>query len=76
MVASDYYCIDLCPTYPGTLGQVIWVPHDNPARTVLAASLQIFLDELSRCFEMEKYKLDDRYGPIRTAVATFPRSQY
>lgn len=73
---GDYYCIDLGPTFPGKLGQVIWVPHDSPVRTIIASSLRSFLDLLTQNFEDGLYELHDFYGFQRKDAKTFPRSEY
>lgn len=74
---GDLICIDLCPTFPGKLGQIIWVPHDSSDRAILADSMEMFLSQLADNYVAGKYH-DNRsgigYGISRTELTTFPRS--
>jgi cell wall assembly regulator SMI1 len=70
--SGDFMCIDLCPTYPGILGQVLWVPHDSPKRLILADSTFDFLSELANNFELGVYKIRKDDGVVKTPKASFP----
>jgi cell wall assembly regulator SMI1 len=76
---GDYYCLDLCPTYPGNIGQIIWVPHDSPVRPRIAGSMSEFLSLLADNFESGNYRYEQRgdfgYGICRIDVKSFPRSE-
>ena len=74
---GDTICVDLCPTYPGKLGQIIWVPHANEVRSVLAESMQAFLSQLADNYSAGNYYDNVEgigYGISRKKLSTFPRS--
>jgi cell wall assembly regulator SMI1 len=48
---GDHLCIDLVPTKGGTVGQVILVRHDDPARQMKARSFNDWLRQLAETIE-------------------------
>ena len=73
--AGDYLCIDLCPTHPGHLGQVLWVSHETSIRPCLATSMESFLEQLAAGYSAGHYSVDERYGMVRANIKYFPRSK-
>jgi cell wall assembly regulator SMI1 len=45
--AGDFLCIDTNPTKKGTVGQIISLEHESPARRLIASSTSEFLARLN-----------------------------
>lgn len=72
---GDFLCVDLSPTYPGRLGQVLWVAHENSIRPCLAKSMDSFLQQIAVGFSAGHYTLHKHYRFVRSHVRYFPRSK-
>lgn len=70
----DYFCIDLCPTFPGTLGQVIFVPHDLAERPKQADTFGDFIARLAKNYLDGNYRTSEYEGMVRNKGVKFPMS--
>lgn len=59
--AGNHHCLDLDPADGGTVGQIIDFWHDDASRTVVAASLEEFLDSYATALEEGRYSWDGDY---------------
>lgn len=70
---GDYYCVDLGPTYPGTVGQVILFSHDSPSRPVFAKSFSEFMQQLAAAVANGHYTwCPDKEALQRKRKTAFP----
>ena len=73
--ASDFYCLDLGPTYPGKRGQVIHFCHESGNRPVIADSFTEFVAKLADGFESNHYEWGE-YSLAKKRPTYFPDAKY
>jgi len=59
---GDFICIDMNPANGGTVGQVIYAPHDAPERSLLASSWSEYLQNLADEMERGNLEYDEDNG--------------
>jgi cell wall assembly regulator SMI1 len=70
--SSDVHCVDLDPTPEGTVGQIIAVPREMTARTLVAPNLRSYLAAYARQLEDEHDGAPARPAPPRSLATVEP----
>ncbi len=55
---GDHLCLDMAPAKGGKIGQIIEWDHEIGAKCVVAASFQVWLEQLADGIEMGQYRYD------------------
>jgi cell wall assembly regulator SMI1 len=62
--SGDHLCIDLAPAEGGTVGQMIFVWHGAPERSLVGASFQAWVERFATGLEAGAYVYSKGYGGI------------
>ena len=64
---GNHLCLDMEPATAGSVGQVITMWHDNPARELVATSLTEFVEMIADDFENGALCWDDEWGGVHAS---------
>jgi cell wall assembly regulator SMI1 len=69
---GDYVCVDIAGIFTGLPGQVVDFRHDEPARNIIAPSLEVFIATLNKYYETTKPEEFDEFFDIGE-IAGYPK---
>lgn len=62
--AGNHHCLDLDPAPGGNVGQIIWMWHDNPSRSIEATSFTSWLEAFADELEADVYVYSEEYDGL------------